>query len=175
MDPTIDVTVRGALALLFAAASVHKLRAPAFFRGTLADYRVMPAAAVPAVAWLVPAAEAAVACGLVVRRVPGLLGAAVLLATYGLAIGVNLARGRRDLDCGCAGPAARRPISGWLVARNVTLALVALAAALPVEARALTWIDAVTVTGATVALAAVYAATDRLLAQAPAVARLRSA
>ena len=36
--------------------------------------------------------------------------AALLLALYAGAIGVNLARGRRDIDCGCGGPASRQPI-----------------------------------------------------------------
>jgi hypothetical protein len=175
MDPIVDMTVRVGLAALFAAAAVHKVRAPAFFRSTLLAYRIMPAALVPIVARAVPATEAAAALLLVGRRVPGLVGAAALLAVYALAVGLNVARGRRDLDCGCAGPAARRPISGWLVARNASLAAVALVVATPVHARVLTWLDSVTGIGTLLAFTAAYAATDRLLAQAPAFARLRGA
>jgi len=38
-----------------------------------------------------------------------------LLALYTLAVVVNLARGRREIDCGCFGPAARQPLSAALV------------------------------------------------------------
>src|SRR5439155_1412646 len=100
-------------------------------------------------------------------RVAGLLAAASLLVVYGAAIAVNLARGRWDIDCGCAGPADRRPITGWLVARNAVLAAAALAGLAPVHPRALLRVDAVTVAGATAALAACYASLDRVIAYAP--------
>jgi hypothetical protein len=76
---------------------------------------------------------------------------------------VNLRRGRRDVDCGCFGPARRRPISSTLVARNVALAAAALTVALPVQPRALIWIDAVTITAGVLLLALLYAAIDGLL------------
>ena len=40
MDPAIDLTLRAALALLFLVAATHKLRDPAAFRATFADYRI---------------------------------------------------------------------------------------------------------------------------------------
>jgi len=43
MDPAADVTLRTAFALLFAVAASHKVRDPARFRATLADYRLLPA------------------------------------------------------------------------------------------------------------------------------------
>ena len=107
------------------------------------------------------------------RRAPGPVAAAAVLVVYGAAIAVNLARGRRHIDCGCAGPAVRRPISGWLVARNAALAAAALAAVAPVRPRPLVWVDVLTVMGATATLAALYASVDRLLAHAPVLARLR--
>jgi hypothetical protein len=42
MDPVFDTTLRGALALLFLGAALHKLRAPGEFRATLAAYRLLP-------------------------------------------------------------------------------------------------------------------------------------
>ena len=175
MDPVADLTARAALVLLFLVAAAHKLRDRGRFRATLADYRLLPAALVPAAGVFFPAIEAALAATLVVPalRAPGLAGAAALLAVYSLGIAINLARGRRDLDCGCAGPAARRPISGWLVARNVTLAAAALALLAPVRARTLVWVDGLTVLGGTTALAALHAAFDGLLVQVPVMARLR--
>jgi hypothetical protein len=175
MDPVIAAALRAALAVLFASAAAHKLRGLAGFRATLADYRVVPDRLAGPAAGVVVGAELAVAALFVT---PGLhhaaaVAGAALLALYALAIGVNLARGRRDLDCGCAGPGARRPISGWLVARNLGLAAVALAGLVPVRARGLVWVDAVTLAGTTAALAALWAASERLAAEAPRLARLR--
>jgi hypothetical protein len=175
MDPVVDATVRAGLALLLLQAAWHKLGDLAHFRSTLAAYRLLPARLVPVAAPVVVGTEAGVAGLLAVpaARVPALVAAAGLLAVYGMAIAINLARGRRDLDCGCTGPAVRRPISGWLVARNAGLAAVALATAAPEAARPLGWMDACTVAGATMALAALHVALDGLLAQGPAMARLR--
>lgn len=164
MDPVLDLVLRVALALLFATAAWHKLRAPKAFAATLGEYRLLPPALAPIAAALVVTAELAVVVGLLVSRRDGLAAAATLLLVYAAAVGVNLLRGRRHIDCGCAGPAARRPISGWLVGRNVVLAAAALAGLAPVAARRLIWVDAFTVVAATVALTACWAAADRLLA-----------
>ena len=175
MDPVIDVTLRMALALLFFVAAGHKLQDLGRFGATLAEYRLLPARLVPLAAALVVAVEVAAAGALLVpgARAAGLLSAATLLLVYGAAVAINLARGRRDIDCGCAGPAVRRPISGALVARNAALAALALAGLFPVHPRALLWVDALTVAGATAALAAFYASLDRMIAFAPGLARLR--
>jgi hypothetical protein len=172
----VDGIVRAGLALLFASAAAHKLRDRRRFRETLAEYRLLPAAAVSIVAGLLIAVEAGIAMSLVTigGRLAGLTGAAAVLVVYAGGIGINLARGRRDLDCGCAGPAVRRPISGWLVGRNLVLAALALAATAPVSPRALVWADGLTIVAATAALVALYAACDGLVAQLPAIARLRS-
>ena len=177
MDPAADLTLRTAFALLFAVAASHKVRDPARFRATLADYRLLPAPFVWPAAMLTIGAELAVAVVLFVSswRAPGPLTAAALLCVYAVAMAINLARGRRHLDCGCAGPAHRQPISGGLVVRNALLAATVLVAVVPVRPRPLLWVDALTVTAATATLAALYASLDRLLAQAPALARLRGA
>jgi len=175
IDPAVDAALRAAFALLFLVAANHKLRDPGRFRTTLAEYRLLPGPVVPLAAMLVIGVEVVVAIALLApaRRAPGPVAAAAVLAVYGAAIAVNLARGRRHIDCGCVGPAVRRPISGWLVARNAALAAAALAAVAPVRPRPLVWVDALTVMGATATLAALYASVDRLLAHAPALARLR--
>jgi hypothetical protein len=175
MDPVIDATVRTTLALLFLVAASHKLRDRTRFRATLAEYQLLPAMFVAPVAALVVGVELAVAGALVtpVLRTPGLVAAAAVLVVYGSAVAVNLARGRRHIDCGCVGPATRQPISGWLVVRNAVLAAGALGGLAPVRPRPLVWVDVFTVVAATAALAALYAALDRLLANGPALARLR--
>jgi Methylamine utilisation protein MauE len=174
MDPVVDATLRAGLALLFLMAAVHKLRDLAGFRATFAEYRLVPGVLVPLGVTTVIGAELALAVGLALPAGPAVFAlAAAMLAFYAAAIGVNLARGRRHIDCGCAGPGARRPISGWLITRNLVLAAAALAGIVPVRPRPLVWIDALTVVGATVVLAALWISLDRLLADAPALARLR--
>jgi Methylamine utilisation protein MauE len=175
IDPVIDVALRASLGVLFAAAASHKLREPRRFRATVAEYRLLPATLVTPAALALVGVEITVAAALVTPgwRAAGLLGAAALLALYAGAIAINLARGRRDLDCGCAGPAVRRPISGWLVARNGVLAALALAGLAPAATRPLVWVDALTILGSTATLAALYVSVDRMLANLPGLARVR--
>jgi hypothetical protein len=168
VDPVVPLIVRAGLALLFTTAATHKLRDVPRFRAALADYRLLPGALAAPVALALPAAELAVATALAVSATAhaGLVAAAALLVLYGGAIAVNLGRGRRHIDCGCLGPAARQPIRGGLVARNAVLALAALGALVPVAPRPLGWVDAVSVGGATLALGALAAAYGRLAAVA---------
>jgi hypothetical protein len=173
VDPAVDLAVRLALAALFASAAAHKARGLAAFRAAVADYRLLPQALAPAAATALVAAEVAAALSLLVGpRAAAALAAAGLLALYGVAIAVNLARGRRDIDCGCGGPGARQTLSAGLVWRNALLGAVALTGLFPLTPRALVWIDALTMAGSTLALGALFAATSRLLAQAEALAAL---
>lgn len=173
MDPVVAVTLRVALALLFASAATHKLRDLAAFRATLADYRILPDATVPLAAVAVAVMEPTIAAMLLAWPAAGAPAAAALLLLYAGAIALNLARGRRHIDCGCAGPAARRPIGAGLVARNVVLAAAALVTLAPAASRTLVWVDVATIVVATVTVALLYGAADRLLALAPRAAALR--
>ena len=178
MDPVADITVRAALALLFALATMHKLWDMAGFRTALAGYRLVPTRLVGAAAATLAGAElltVALLAGSAAWRSAGPMVAAMLLLLYGGAVAVNLVRGRRDIDCGCGRPGARRPLSGWLLARNATLAAAALVVLLPVTPRPLLWLDALTVAGAVAGLAIMYAATERLLVNLPGMARVRGA
>jgi Methylamine utilisation protein MauE len=164
MDPAVQLIVRGALALLFGWSAVHKLRDVEGFREALEGYDLLPPFwAVPAGAALI-ASEVGVAAGLLLPRVAPIaaIGAAALLLLYAGAIAVNLRRGRRDIDCGCGGPAGRQSISGSLVARNAVLATMALMTALPVDGRPLIWIDWVTTIGGVGVATLLYTALDQI-------------
>ena len=169
LDPALQGVLRGGLVLLFAAAALHKLRAPREFVATLADYRLLPGALVPAAAAALAGAEVALAAALGVRRFEPAapLAAAGLLALYSFAIAANLARGRREIDCGCLGPAGRQPLSGGLLARNALLVAACLALAAPAAPRTLLWMDAVTVAGGVAVLALLWSAAHRLGAPRP--------
>ena len=177
IDPVVDLTLRAAFGLLFGMAAVHKLRDVDRFRAVLDDYRLLPSGIVPLASLAVVATEVAIAATLWLagaRRV-GFATAGLLLVGYALAMGVNLARGRRHLDCGCVGAAGREEISWWLVGRNGALALVAFVALRPVGDRALVWLDGITFLGALVASAGVYVGIDGLLANGAGYRRLRGA
>ena len=176
MDPVFDLIIRAALGLLFVVAAWHKLRDPRRFAATLGEYHLVPARFAPAAAACVVLAELGSVVALVGWPRGGATAAAALLAVYGSAIAVNLARGRRHIDCGCGKPAARREIGAWMVARNAVVTIAALAAAvLQVAARELIWLDACTIVATTAMLAACWTATDHLGTLAPGLARLREA
>ena len=178
LDPALELLLRGALALLFASTALHKARDLAGFRAALDGYALLPERLIGIAAVALAAAEAGLAAALVApaslgARSPALVAIAALLGLYAAAIGVNLARGRRDIDCGCTGPAARQPLSGWLLARNALLGALSLACVGGAFPRPLVWIDAITVAGGLALGVATWIAVHGLLAHAPALARLR--
>lgn len=169
LDPTLVWALRLALAALWLRAALHKWGDPEAFRVALAGYQLLPARAIAPTARVLPLAELGVAVGLVLPGVT--IGAALagggLLALYSGAIGINLARGRRDVDCGCGGPGSVRPLGEGLLARNGLLALSSLVAAIPCAARDLGGLDLFTIAAAAATLAVLHAAADAALANAP--------
>jgi hypothetical protein len=175
LDPVLRAMLRAALGLLLLWAAGHKLRDIASFRQALAGYRLFPERWTAGVAALVVALELGIGVSLLTPGLgpaPALAGAA-LLSLYGGAIAINLARGRRGIDCGCAGPAARRPLHAGLVARNALLVTLAALVALPGAARELVWLDAVTLVAGVTLFGLLYAAADLALANAERLRELR--
>jgi hypothetical protein len=173
IDPALSAVVALGVALLFATAALHKLADWSRFRAALAGYRIAPDWLVPglAVAVVVIETVAAALLPLPASRPAGALLAAGLLASYAVAIGVNLRRGRTSIDCGCFGPGARNQIGPWMVIRNLLLAVVVLAAALPLTSRSLAPLDALTIGGAVTCLAILYAAQEVLQRLTPRTTR----
>ncbi len=175
LDPVVSAIVRVGLAGLFGLAALHKARDLRAFAATVQDYRIVPERWTPAVPIALIGAEGAIAVALVFPG-PGIaagLAAVLLLSSYTAAIGLNLLRGRRHIDCGCLGPGRRQPISAWLMGRNALLIAVALLAALPPSTRAFGWVDAISVCGGVCASVLLFGAASRLAAQAPISQRLR--
>lgn len=178
LDPAVETVLRGFLALLFVATAFEKVRDFGAFRAALSGYRLLPDRFTGGVAVALAGSEASLGLALVTPAAWGLrdaalLASAALFGLYGAAIAVNLVRGRRDIDCGCAGPAARQPLSEWLLARNAVLIAMALGCVGGGAARPLLWVDAITVVGGVAMLGAIWLAVHRLQATAPATARLR--
>jgi hypothetical protein len=170
IDPALHAVVRLGLAALLAAAAAHKLRDLHAFRVALGDYGILPWALTAPAAPALAAAELAAAALLLspAARPWGFAAAGALLALYGAAIAWNLLRGRRDVDCGCFGPALHVQLGGGLLARNAALVAAAGAGLAPVAPRALGPLDAATIAGALAFLGFAHAAAIRLLARPPA-------
>jgi hypothetical protein len=175
LDPAIGLLIVACLALLFASAALHKLRDLGRFAELLGAYRVLPLGA-ERLAALIPMLELAVAAGLLAtpaRPFAATVGVALLLG-YAAAIAVNLARGRRDLDCGCGAGDATRPIAAWMVTRNLVLALALAATLYPWQLRQLLPTDALTVGAGLTVATLLYGCLDRVLGRlAPRTALLR--
>ncbi|AWM93286.1 methylamine utilization protein MauE [Pseudomonas sp. 31-12] len=174
LDPIFIIASALATAVLLASAATHKVRAPARFAKQLADYQLLPDALVRPVARVIPVIELVIAFALLVpaSRYWAALAAASLIALYAAAIGINLWRGRRDIDCGCAGPDQAQPLRPMLLLRNGALVGLALLASVSPVARDLGFFDGfVTVAASGVALL-IYAAADGLLANSPLLLKL---
>jgi hypothetical protein len=177
LDPAFGYLIVAGVALLFASAGIHKVRGVARFTEIFVAYRVLPNVLGRRISRLIPCFEVAIAIALLwepSRRMAVIAAIAALIA-YALGMGLNLLRGRRDLDCGCGTARDRRPIAGWMVWRNLFLAAALGSAALPWSPRALNSTDLLTVMGGLIVAVALYAAVDRLLGDvAPKAMMLRS-
>ena len=123
--PGLVLGVRLVLAAVFAVAGTAKLLDAAGSRAALEGFGVPRAAARPA-GMVLPAAELAIAAGLLVPASAwwSALAAAGLLAVFMAAIGVSMARGAAP-DCHCFGRLHSAPVSWRTQLRNGVLAAAA--------------------------------------------------
>jgi methylamine utilization protein MauE len=132
--PAIDhsdavVAIRTLVALVFLTAAVGKMRNWPIFQGVVANYRLLPQFLVGPVAYALPPVEALIGTALPTGGLApwAEAAAASLLGVFAVAMGINLLRGRRHIDCGCFQGTLRQPLSWILVSRNVLLALLLVA------------------------------------------------
>jgi hypothetical protein len=116
------------LALLLAAAAVHKWIRSAQMRTAVQELAGVPRAAA---AWAVMAAalgEALAAAMLFVPayRAAGALLAALMWGGYLALIVRAISQGRREVECGCSFGRTRHPLGAFEAARNVALVAMAL-------------------------------------------------
>ncbi len=165
LDPAIGILIVVCTALLLASAGTHKLRDIRHFDEIFAAYGVMPSLAKWRLSRLIPFLELGLAAGMLVSSLRPYFGVAVilLLLTYAAAIGINLRRGRREIACGCGGPNDRRPISPWMVWRNILVSLMVAIALSPWSARGLRPMDGVTVVFGLMTISLLYLCVDMLL------------
>ena len=100
--PWLTVRVQIALGAIFVVAALPKIADPPSFAHMIYNYRLVPGAAVNALALVMPWVELLVGLALILgvwpREAASLAG--LLLLVFIAAIAVNLARGRA-VDCGC--------------------------------------------------------------------------
>jgi hypothetical protein len=163
MPPLFSLIIHLSLGILFATAALSKLRNRRDFYAAMLAYQLLPSRWAMNLAVILPWAEGVIAVGLILGVNAALPAAGGLLSIYALAMGVNLGRGRRDLDCGCGG--APQPLNVWLVIRNLVLAAVAFAASFwPADTHTWKPIDALIVVSTVSVLTLIYVSGHRLLA-----------
>ncbi len=169
MDPALTWTLVVALATVSLPSAAMKFADLGQFAAAFDNYRILPRVLVTPAAWMIPTLEALAAVGLLVpaSRGDACLLMAALLATLTTAIAINLARGRREIDCGCFGSALRQTLSGWLIARNAILLAAVAAVAVPAQIRPLGAVDFVTIVFGATTLMVLYVSMNYLLANAP--------
>jgi hypothetical protein len=117
----------GGIGALLLGAGIAKLRAHDVFLTTLASYRLVPEALLEPGAWLMGLVETALGAVLLLGLAPGVgaVGSGIMFGVFALAMGINLARGRTDLSCGCMPGIEGGTLSWRAVMRTVVLAFVA--------------------------------------------------
>jgi uncharacterized membrane protein YphA (DoxX/SURF4 family) len=180
LDPVWVWIARLTLALLFAAAGLSKLWHPAAYRAAIAAYALLPTPVIAPAAIVLAVAEVT---GAVLLLWPaGVLAGAyligALLLLFSAAIGINLWRGRTDIDCGCwmfgAKPDTQGSIGPGTLVRNVVLGALVLAAILPTTGRGLSVLDWSTVLMGTSAALGLFAIAAQLSANGRRLATLRT-
>ncbi|MFT5132128.1 MAG: putative membrane protein YphA (DoxX/SURF4 family) [Gammaproteobacteria bacterium] len=175
-DPIIPVTCALTLSYVFVVAGFHKIRDIVEFKSTLENYQVVPTFLLSFFVYLIPVLELLTGIALIVPFTSELaaISASVLLIMYLFAMGINLVKGRRTIDCGCGGTEQKQNISEWLLLRNGVLLFFAYCVTATVEGRGLIWLDWVVVVLSTVIACLFYNIVNQLLVNKDLLKGLRS-
>ncbi|RZF27484.1 methylamine utilization protein MauE [Paraburkholderia sp. UYCP14C] len=181
IDPVVSSVALAATSIIALTLALPKVARQYDQRQIVAGFELLPHALVTPFAFLLPLAEIAATLAMLVpaTRSVGAAALAALFVLFALALGINVARGRTDIDCGCNGfrqPGTVVPHSiGWAqVARTLLLAALAALICLPQSARAVVWFDYLSVLGATLVAVAAFFTLDVLLANRPKLNHLRN-
>jgi Methylamine utilisation protein MauE len=121
----VTIAIRTLIGLVYLAAAIGKMRHWEVFQGVIANYRLLPDFLLAPVAFVLPPVEGLVGAMLLLGLASpwSETGAAGLLLLFAVAMGINLRRGRRHIDCGCFQSALKQTLSWTLVIRNVVMVL----------------------------------------------------
>ncbi len=175
LDPAIQHLLAISLAAIFAGSAAAKLYDLDVFEGAVADYRIVPRWLERPVALAVPVCESICAAGILfsATRAAAAAALALLLMAFSAAIAINLARGRREIDCGCFGPALRQQLGPPLLVRNLALIIAALSLEARSAARTLESLDFATIGCGAAVLVMVYLGVNYAIANAPVTRALK--
>ncbi|OLL30931.1 methylamine utilization protein MauE [Burkholderia sp. SRS-W-2-2016] len=181
IDPVVSTAALAITSIVTLTLALPKLARQAELREAVAGFALLPQVLVAPVAFMLPLAEiGAVLAALVpATRVFGATALAALFVLFALALGINVARGRTDIDCGCngfrqSGTHVSHSI-GWAhVARSLLLAALAVLVCVPQSTRAVVWFDYLSVLGATLVAVAAFFTVDVLLVNRPKLNHLRN-
>ena len=115
--------VRVLLGSVLVITGIGKLLNHRTFVLIVRSYKLVPAASVGALCWLLPLAEVTLGTLLFSGRLLpwAAIGAGILFVVFSLAMSISLVRGERDKPCGCCGNAKVGRIGWHLVLRNLGL------------------------------------------------------
>jgi len=158
MHVLFALTIQSFAGLLLLLSAGSKLRDTAEFERVLGAYEILPSPLLRPTALLLPLLELGLAAGLLLRvgdTISAWLGAG-LLVVFALAIGINLARGRSEIDCGCHWGTGDGGIARWMVARNVLVALLLVLSTIGVQAQPLGAAEIWTIVSASLVFLSLY-------------------
>lgn len=175
LDPVAAIALSLLLSYVLVDAGLHKLRDRLRYGAIIDGYRLLPSGVGARIALPLGALEAGLGALLLLplTREPAIAAAALLIAIYFLGIALNLARGRRDIDCGCGAPDQAQRLSPALLLRNALLVAVALSLLVTPAASPLHWSGWVSALFCGAVAALLYASINTLLANAQMLERLR--
>ncbi|HLU04294.1 MAG TPA: MauE/DoxX family redox-associated membrane protein [Advenella sp.] len=171
-NPLLFMLAKFFLVFVLIAAALPKLRDRDEFHGVVVNYRILPDVLAFAFARMLPYLELSLAALLLVNVATAYAGVfvALLLLSFAIAIGINLARGRTHIDCGCLRGAERgNGIGLYQFVRPVVLAIAALYVAYAASAGvAATLGETVLALAAAAMTAILYTGADMLSSLSPA-------
>ncbi len=147
--------------MVFALAVRHKVTQFIRFKATLQAYELLPQSLVAPAAGALAGLELVTIVLLVALQGAGIVLAVALLALYAMAMLINMARGRSEIDCGCGDEPTE--LSGWLLLRNVSLIVIGIGAWMLGFAE-ITFAGLVVGLGCTVVAALLYMTFEQILA-----------
>lgn len=126
-NPYLLLFFRILIAVLLMAAGVSKLTNRKAFVQVVRNFRLLPENLVGSVGLMIPIVEVVLSLLLILGLLQAwsLIGAASLFILFGVAVAINIFRGRINISCGCFGRSRNQSLTWSLVLRNVVLAALA--------------------------------------------------
>jgi hypothetical protein len=129
-DAYIHLLARTMIAIVLLLAGLAKVRQLHEFSDQIRNYKLLPSNVAVIVGHLLPFFEIVIAINLTLYIIMpwSAMAAASLFLLFGVAIAINILRGRRNISCGCFGLKENQHLTWGQVIRNIALACLAVLA-----------------------------------------------